>query len=460
VRDEVDIAIVGAGAAATLLATALRRCRPDATVAVIGTGHAPGRGVAYSTTDDQHRMNVPVRRLSVDADGSDHLARWIGDTDPEAYIPRATYGAYLAEQLASSGADVLHGRVVSLSRTGDQIRRETAGSDRQFEGGWEVGVDDGRRVRATHVVLATGPPPGPGPVALPEHPRVVADAWTADLAERAAAAGDVLVLGTGLTMVDVALTATAAGATVTALSRHGWVPRAHALQRESPTEGFPVPAGPLTAARVRRQVVMYGRTEPAGWPAAMDAMRDRADDVWARLPEAEQAKLLRRGLSAWTVHRHRMAPAVAERFSSLARRGMIRVERGTVAEVTADDDGAVVRTRDGRRRRAGLVVSCTGPSADVGRTTDPLLRHLLDTGVAALGPHRMGLAVDPCGGLLGPDGRIQPGLFAVGPLRKGTLFETTAIPELRAQALALASLLMAPPQNPSWRSDPAGDRRI
>ncbi|HMJ76522.1 MAG TPA: FAD/NAD(P)-binding protein [Iamia sp.] len=437
VRDEVDIAIVGAGAAATLLAHAVGRCRPEATVAVIGTGHAPGRGVAYSTTDDQHRMNVPVRRLSVDADGSDHLARWIGDTDPEAYIPRATYGAYLSAQLQATAADVIDARVVSLDRSGDQTRREAAGSDRHFE----VGLAGGGTVRAAQVVLATGPPPGPGPVALPDHPRVVADPWTTDLAERAAEAGAVLVLGTGLTMVDVALTATAAGATVIGLSRHGYVPRAHPVRRESPTEGFPIPAGPLTAARVRRLVVMYGRTEPAGWPAAMDAMRDRADDVWARLPEAEQAKLLRRGLSAWTVHRHRMAPAVADRFSSLARRGLIRVERGTVAEVTADDDGAVVRTRDGRCRRAGLVVSCTGPSADVGRTTDPLLRHLLDTGIAALGPHRMGLAVDPCGALLAADGAPSPGLWTVGPLRKGTLFETTAIPELRAQAQALAPLL-------------------
>jgi uncharacterized NAD(P)/FAD-binding protein YdhS len=278
-------------------------------------------------------------------------------------------------------------------------------------------------------------------VALPDHPRVVSDPWAAALTERATAAGDVLVLGSGLTMVDVALTATAAGATVTALSRHGWMPRAHPVHREDPTESFPLPAGPLTAARVRRQVVVYGRTEPAGWPSAMDAMRDRADAVWARLPEVEQAKLLRRGLSAWTVHRHRMAPAVADRFSSLARRGLVQVERGTIAEVTADDRGATVRTRDGRTRRAGLVVSCTGPSADVGRTTDPLLRHLLGTGLAALGPHRLGLAVDPDGRLLGPDGAPGPGLWTLGPLRKGTLFETTAIPEIRAQAIALASLL-------------------
>jgi uncharacterized NAD(P)/FAD-binding protein YdhS len=189
-------------------------------------------------------------------------------------------------------------------------------------------------------------------------------------------------------------------------------------------------------------VIAYCRTEPAGWPAAMDALRDRADAIWARLPEAEQAKLLRRGMSAWTVHRHRMAPAVADRFASMARRGLVQVQRGSVASVEADDDGVTVRTTDGRTRRAGLVVSCTGPSADVGRTTDPLLRHLLDSGTAGLGPHRLGLAVDACGRLLAPDGAAHDDLWALGPLRRGTLFETTAIPEIRSQAQALAPLLV------------------
>lgn len=137
--DRADVVIVGAGAAGTLLATAVRRRRPDAHVLVVGTGHGPGRGVAYSTTDDQHRMNVPVKRLSVDADGSDHLARWSGAA-PQDYIPRATYGAYLAEQLAASKAEVLDGQVVTLSRTGDQISRQDGRSDRRFAWGGVLAV--------------------------------------------------------------------------------------------------------------------------------------------------------------------------------------------------------------------------------------------------------------------------------------------------------------------------------
>jgi uncharacterized NAD(P)/FAD-binding protein YdhS len=95
----------------------------------------------------------------------------------------------------------------------------------------------------------------------------------------------------------------------------------------------------------------------------------------------------------------------------------------------------------GERWTGGLLVACTGPSADIGRTTDPLLRHLIGTGLAVVGPHRLGLAVDPRGQLVGPDGGARPGLFALGLLRRGTVFETTAIPEIRAQAVALAPLL-------------------
>lgn len=421
------VAIIGAGAAGVLVARHLTGRLSGVGVAVIGAGHEPGRGVAYSTPDHQHRMNVPVRRLGVDVDGSDHLVRWLEErdaskVDPEAYIPRRDYGDYLADHLDATGVPLVAARATSLA-----CHRE----------GWTIGLEDGSAMTAGVVVLATGPPPGPGPVPLPAGPSVVADPWDPSLAERMAEAGEVLILGTGLTMVDVALTATARGATVRAVSRHGRIPGAHPTVREAPTEPFPLPPGPMTAAQVRRLVVVHCRTEPAGWPAAMDAARDRANTIWGLVPQPEQAKLLRRGFSAWTVHRHRMAPEVADRFACLRRSGAVRIERGTVQRVLAGAGRAAVHTSDGRCLRAPLVVSCTGPSADVGRTTDPLLGGLLTRGDIRLGPHRLGIAVDDDGRVLGP----HRGLYAVGPLRRGKLVETTAIPEIRAQAVALAEHL-------------------
>ncbi len=439
--DEVDIAVVGAGAAATLLASALRRCPggDDLAVTVIGTGHPPGRGVAYNTPDATHRMNVPARRLSVDADGSDHLSRWLG-VDAEDHVARSDYGAYLAAQLTASGASIVEGRVEALHPTA---------------GGWSAAIDGAPALTARHVVLATGPPPGPGPVDLPDDRRVIADPWTSDLAARVTGRR-VVVLGTGLTMVDVALTACAAGASVVAVSRHGALPRAHPPVRRRGARPFPVPDAPLRAADVRRLVVEHCRAEPAGWEAGMDAARDHADALWSRLPEDEQAKLLRRGLSQWTVHRHRMAPSVAAALDGLVAAGRVRVERGTVRSVQVGGVGVEVVGRSGRderRWRGDVAVACTGPSSDVTRTTDPLLRALLSSGTAAPGPHRLGLAVDPCGQVVG-----APGLWTLGPLRRGVVFETTAIPEIRRQAAALAVELGASLLRPGAR-DLSGARR-
>ena len=252
-----------------------------------------------------------------------------------------------------------------------------------------------------------------------------------------------MVLGSGLTMVDVALTATAAGATVEAISRHGWLPTAHPEPRATPRAPYPIPAASLTAEQVRQLVIDRALAEPAGWAAGMDAARDHANELWTLLPADEQAKVLRQMLTAWTVHRHRMSPPVAARLAALQAANRVRVHPGTVTAVRVVGDEVELSGNRGERWTGGLLVACTGPSADIGRTTDPLLRHLIATGLAVVGPHRLGLAVDPRGQLVGPDGSARPGLFALGLLRRGTVFETTAIPEIRAQALALASFLAA-----------------
>ncbi len=43
--------------------------------------------------------------------------------------------------------------------------------------------------------------------------------------------------------------------------------------------------------------------------------------------------------------------------------------------------------------------------------------------------------------MLDVSGQVVPGLYVVGPPRKGTLWETTAVPEIRGQAAVLAQSL-------------------
>ena len=78
---------------------------------------------------------------------------------------------------------------------------------------------------------------------------------------------------------------------------------------------------------------------------------------------------------------------------------------------------------------------------DVSRSTDPLLQALVGRGVVTPDPLRLGVSCTPQGEVLDVSGQVVPGLFVVGPPRKGTLYETTAVPEIRAQAAALAQRL-------------------
>ena len=99
--------------------------------------------------------------------------------------------------------------------------------------------------------------------------------------------------------------------------------------------------------------------------------------------------------------------------------------------------------------RVASIVNCTGPTGDVRSGRSRLLETLCAAGTAR--PHPLGLGLDTCAGgaLRDAHGQEHETLFAIGPLRRGELWETTAVPEIRAQAQALARRLV---QQPSLRA--------
>jgi uncharacterized NAD(P)/FAD-binding protein YdhS len=108
--------------------------------------------------------------------------------------------------------------------------------------------------------------------------------------------------------------------------------------------------------------------------------------------------------------------------------------------IRMDSDGPVTGLT------AGWLINATGPDPDLTRTSDPLLRDLLGQGLARPDPLRLGLDAAPDGAVLDTAGTPSPTLFTLGPTLRGVRYETTAIPEIRDQAAALASLLTAAPQ--------------
>ncbi|HVW34960.1 MAG TPA: hydroxyacylglutathione hydrolase, partial [Acidimicrobiia bacterium] len=309
----------------------------------------------------------------------------------------------------------------------------------------------------SQVVLALGNSTGAASPPRWERPGPVRDAWQPDaLAGLAGSDRPVVLVGTGLTAVDVVISLEQAGFTgpIHAVSRRGLLPRAHVPLSGPAGVGNPPVWAPRTArellAALRAEVRRAGR-QGGDWRDVVDGLRPVTQELWASLPEDERERLHRHALRYWEVHRHRMAPAIAGRIAALQASGGLRIAAGRILSVAEHRSGAevIVRPRQGRgatgpiRIDAAAVIRCTGPREQLGEVGDPVLDSLFAVGDARPGPLGLGLAVDADGRLLDRHGRPSDVLWAIGPLRRGALLETTAIPEIRVQASALARMIPA-----------------
>ncbi|MFC3712380.1 FAD/NAD(P)-binding protein [Sphingoaurantiacus capsulatus] len=426
------IAIVGAGFSGSLFAINLvRHDGPDALL--IERGAAFGRGVAYSTGNADHLLNVRAANMSALPDAPAHFADWLAGRDrdacPTAFVPRATYGAYLGDLLAETAGDA---GTRLVRRRGEVVAIEPDSY------GVTVVLADGLRERADAAVLATGnlpphAPPGIDAEVLGE--RYFGDPWDPQATRGLDDRDTVLLLGTGLTMVDVALALDGAGfrGRLVALSRRGLLPRAHAESKPGKLSEHP----PATTTALLRAV--RSRAEAIGWRGAVDELRPFTQELWRRAPEADRARFLRHLRPWWDVHRHRLAPEVAARVEALVASGRLEIHAG---KPVASEAGAVRWRPRGsepvERIEVSRVINCTGPAGEAARAADPLLRQLLADGLARPDAFNLGLDVDADSRLVGADGTPQRRLYALGPVTRGAHWEITAVPDIRAQVWHLA----------------------
>ena len=449
------VAIVGGGASGTLLASHLLRAG-DARVVLIERNERIGRGVAYGTTFDGHLLNVPAASMTGLPDDPGHFLRWVQRhhdpaAEPTTFVPRLVYGAYLEALLAESRRHAAPGASL-MCRQGEVVHIAPRSGSRP----WMLKFADGSRAHADRVVLALGNLPPRDPAlssgAWPADPaRSIGDPWRPGaLAGRAK--GPVLLIGTGLTMVDVALQLQAEDPSgrIVALSRGGLFPHAHRVGGAAPSQGVPIPdptPSLLELLRFVRTAAVVAEVGGGDWRDAVNALRPVTAELWAALPLDEQRRFLQRLARYWDVHRHRLAPQVATGVDELRASGRLTLESGRIRSVETVADGLEVSVQERasattRTLRVATIVNCTGPAGNVRAGGSALLDALCDAGT--IRTHANGLGLDTCsdGSLRDARGRESETLFAIGPLRRGELWESTAVPEIRAQAKALAEHLV------------------
>jgi len=453
------VAVVGGGFSGSVFALKFAQANPAARVVVIERGRRVGRGLAYGACAPDHLLNVPVSRMELGLEPG--FADWLtrrrdalddaldeaGGELANAFVPREMFGAYLEERVRDAmsrerehGLNVVRGEAVGL------LEFPARG----------VLLADGREIAADIVVLATGNLPPRPPQSrdswLYDTSLFVPDPWADDAFDGLEKDAPVVLLGTGLTMVDVALKLAGAGHTgrMQAISRRGYLPLAHLAGGN--WHAFHDPkthASPRALMRLLRSEADKAKAQGVPWQRVMDAMRPAVARVWNGWNTAERAQFIRHLRPRWDIHRHRMAPRIAERLDGLTQSDQLRVMGGRVNGYRRGGDGVdVMFRRRGTTREhilsAARVINCTGPRSDMDRLAFPILADLRRRGLIAPDELGLGIETDDCA-VLGSAGHVSPWLFALGPLTRPSWWEVVAVPEINAQVDRLVRHISAGP---------------
>ena len=455
------LVIVGGGFTGAVLAIhALRATTHALDITIVEPAADLGRGIAYGTNDPNHRINVPSDRMDLSAATPLDATRWFfekaiipdvesDDGQGQFYVPRAAYGAYVADCLreASAGAwpraVLRHLRATAVSVT-----------EGSRTAPWRVACDDGTLLAADVVALCFGhsTPSGPCPIApaVGAHPKFVSDPWARNALAAIEPRDRVMIVGTGLTMADVAMSLRSRGhvGPVVAVSRRGLLPLGHGAFLKD-LDILRDAAPPRTAIDllrlVRRRVDELAPT--FGWQPVVDSLRVILPDVWNALPAREKREVVRRLLPFWEIHRFRIAPRIDAALRLARSDGSLIIEKAAVADIAIDEGGFTCRLRraDGAfaEHDSDAVVLCTGPDRDL--RNNPLIAAILAEGLGRIDDAGLGLAVDRSSRIIDAAGGAHPGLLAFGPMTRGSFGEMTGAADIASHVERVVGELLGVP---------------
>jgi uncharacterized NAD(P)/FAD-binding protein YdhS len=447
-----SITIIGGGASGTLLAINLLRAEhfETFTVNLIERREKVGVGVAFSTDKDTHLLNVPAGKMGAFPDEIDHFHRWLKgngyEYSADDFVPRKIFGQYLRGLLQAAAESPVDSPRLRL------INDEAI--DVQLNGKPRVLLNSGETLDTDKVVLAFGnflpPQPNVPDLAFTSSPKYFRSPWTNDLYGTIEPHNSVFIIGTGLSMADVALHLDKVGhrGKIIAISTRGLLPTVHRLGYSYPS--FYDELRPLRRItdilKVVRRHAQNAQRDSSDWRAVIDSLRPHTQEIWTSLP-AEEKEYFRLHLSRyWDVARHRMPPAAAEKLGELRLSGQLEIVKGRLRDIRSNGSGFQISySADGVQNLASadVLVNCIGSETDYKKIDTPLVRNLIDQGIIQPDALRLGLNATPDGHIIGLDNKPSNVMFTLGTALKGILWESTAIPEIRAQARLLAAKLLS-----------------
>lgn len=436
-------------------------------IEVIEPREQVGFGLAYGDCGEEHRINVPSDRMSIFVDRPLDFSGWLElgggiEADPagcapngDFYSTRTDFGRYVAHLFSNAAKS-------NSSRSRLHHRRQGVVAFEPVDQCWRVHFDDATTADYVQLVLAATY--GSANFRLPidaealSRPALIADPWDKEAIKALPHSANIGIIGTGLTMCDVVVTLRTHGhrGPISAISRHGLIPRPHAgfsttfdLFRNEPP-----PEKAVDLLRLLRRRVVDAQKAGETWHVVVDALRFHLARYWPTLPLAQRKKIARHLRAWWDIHRFRIAPQVDNLVTRGRAEGWLSIAPGRVYRVGVDGDRLSLewRPRRGWRRSSTFdaVINCMGPDSDIGGSSNPMLRKAVDAGHIRPDDFRSGIDVDAFGRVIAGDGSIRPGLWAAGPLARTVVGEATGVPEASGHARMVAESLATTLYSSRW----------
>lgn len=447
------ITIIGGGATGTLTAVNLIKHAGGEPLEInlIEKSERLGRGVAYSTIKDFHLLNVPAAKMGAFPDDLEHFHRWLAaknfDYAPNAFVPRRLYGEYLRELFDETVAG--KGENVRVNRFDNEAVDVSV-----VDGEAQIVLDSGATLAADAVVLAFGNflPPHPKSESREfiNHEKYFQNPWQWDITEKIKKTDDVFIIGTGLTMADVVMSLhhSRHEGHIFGFSTRGLLPAVHELGHSYPafSDELKSQTRITDLLKIVRRHIERAEANGSNWRAVIDALRPQTQGIWLNLPEAEKRYFMQHLSRYWNVARHRLPPEAAAVLDELQETNQLQIMKGRLKNIEAATGGkfTITTAADGIEKRieADAVVNCIGSESNFNRLESALVKNLLAKGLIRTDRLKMGIDAAPDGKTIDESGAVSEKILTVGTALKGILWESTAMPEIRAQTERLARSLI------------------
>ncbi|WP_377296276.1 FAD/NAD(P)-binding protein [Rhizobium sp. SGZ-381] len=451
ISDKPVIAVVGGGFSGAAFALHFVRHYGDAArIVIIEPRSTLGAGLAYSTSDPAHRINVPAGRMSLYPDMPDSFQAFVERSkeqdrdrnllapDGNPYPRRSVFGDYVAAEIApllASGVVVHH--------------RSTVDSIARIANRWHLTDVQAESIIADVVVISATHPSPAMPSALSavkNHPKLISDVTVAEALEPVGRDDALLIIGNGLTSADVVASLAQQGhrGPITSISRRGLRSRGHPMSIQDPFGDFTTSPSRKASELLHRIRAAIREAKALGltWHPVLDAVRTQGFAIWRALDIPARRRIARLARPFWDAHRFRIAPQVEAVLDDAVSAGRLTILAASLARVEASQSGFRVELRQRQQATTSLdvdaIVVTTGPAHGQILRSQSFLQELAQAGFLTACETGLGLACDLNANALGAEGQPIRDLFIAGPLARGTFGELMGLPQVTEHALLVS----------------------